>query len=83
MATSSPIRATRASLPTSPASSREGDRWRVFQVGFSLYERAWTLRGLENLMMDFLDHPQFVHELLNAIADYNLAQIGEAAPLRD
>ena len=58
--------------------AREGDRWRVFQVGFSLYERAWTLRGLENLMMDFLDHPQFVHELLNAIADYNLAQIGEA-----
>ncbi len=58
--------------------ARHGDRWRVFQVGFSLYERAWTLRGLENLMMDFLDHPQFVHELLNAIADYNLAQVGEA-----
>lgn len=54
------------------------DRFRVFQIGFSLYERAWTLRGMENLMMDFIDHPQFVHELLRAIADYNIAQAKEA-----
>jgi uroporphyrinogen decarboxylase len=54
------------------------DRFRVFQIGFSLYERAWTLRGLEPLMMDFVEHPAFVHELLAAIADYNLAQIREA-----
>jgi len=57
---------------------RYPDRYRVFQIGFSLYERAWTLRGLEGLMMDFIDHPAFVHELLRAIADYNLAQVGEA-----
>ncbi len=54
------------------------DRFRVFQLGFSLYERAWTLRGMENLMIDFLDHPDFVHELFAAIADYNVAQV-EAA----
>ena len=54
------------------------DRFRVFQLGFSLYERAWTLRGMQNLLMDFLDHPAFVHELLNAIADYNIAQVKEA-----
>ncbi len=54
------------------------DRFRVFQIGFSLYERAWTLRGMENLMMDFFDHPEFVHELLAAIADYNIAQANEA-----
>ncbi len=55
-----------------------GDRFRVFQIGFSLYERAWTLRGLQRLMEDFYDNPQFVDELLNAIADYNLAQVQEA-----
>jgi uroporphyrinogen decarboxylase len=55
-----------------------GDRFRVFQIGFSLYERAWTLRGMANLMMDFHDHPGFVVELLNAIADYNIAQTREA-----
>jgi uroporphyrinogen decarboxylase len=55
-----------------------GDRFRVFQIGFSLYERAWTLRGMQNLLYDFYDHPEFVHSLLNAIADYNIAQIQEA-----
>lgn len=54
------------------------DRFRVFQIGFSLYERAWTLRGMENLLMDFHDHPGFVKSLLNAIADYNIAQLTEA-----
>jgi len=54
------------------------DRYRVFQIGFSLYERAWTLRGMQNLLLDFYDHPDFVRELLNAIADYNIAQLNEA-----
>lgn len=55
-----------------------GDRFRVFEIGFSLYERAWTLRGMENLMLDFIEHPEFVHELLNAIADHNIAQAKHA-----
>ena len=55
-----------------------GDRFRVFQIGFSLYERAWTLRGMQNLLMDFYDHPEFVRDLLNKIADYNIAQVKEA-----
>lgn len=57
---------------------RKGDRFRVFNVGFSLYERAWTLRGMENLMMDFILHPEFVHELMGAIADHNIAQVRRA-----
>jgi uroporphyrinogen decarboxylase len=58
--------------------STYADCFRVFKIGFSLYERAWTLRGMENLMMDFLDRPDFVRELFAAIADYNIAQITEA-----
>ena len=58
--------------------ARYEDRFRVFQIGFSLYERAWTLRGMENLMMDFLDHPQFVQTLFSAIADYNITQVEKA-----
>ena len=54
------------------------DQFRVFQIGFSLYERAWTLRGIEDLLIDFHDHPAFVHELFTAIADYNIAQVTEA-----
>jgi uroporphyrinogen decarboxylase len=59
--------------------ARYGDRFRVFMIGFSLFERAWTMRGMENLMLDFHDAPEFVHEFLNTIADYNIAQIHEAA----
>jgi uroporphyrinogen decarboxylase len=54
------------------------DHFRVFEIGFSLWERAWTLRGMVNLMMDFHDHPRFVHELLGAIADWNTTQIRAA-----
>jgi len=57
---------------------RFGDRFRVFAIGFSLYERAWTLRGMENLLMDMVSHPDFVHELFGAIVDYNIAQIEQA-----
>jgi uroporphyrinogen decarboxylase len=55
-----------------------GDRFRIFEIGFSLYERAWTLRGIENLMMDFYLNPDFIRGLFNAIADYNIAQVNRA-----
>jgi uroporphyrinogen decarboxylase len=55
-----------------------GDCFRIFTIGFSLYERAWTLRGMENLLMDFLLQPDFVRRLLRTIADYNIAQVREA-----
>ena len=54
------------------------DSFRVFELGFSLYERAWTVRGMENLMIDMIEEPEFVHELMTAITDYNLAQVDEA-----
>ena len=33
---------------------------------------------MQNLLIDFYDHPDFVRELLNTIADYNIAQIQRA-----
>jgi uroporphyrinogen decarboxylase len=65
-----------ADIPTK--TQRYPDRFRLFCLGFSLYERAWTMRGMEMLMMDFYDHPNFVHDLFNTIADYNLAQVRAA-----
>lgn len=58
--------------------AKKPDMFRVFQIGFSLYERAWTLRGIENLLMDFYINPEFVNELFDAICDYNLRQIDKA-----
>jgi uroporphyrinogen decarboxylase len=54
------------------------DMFRVFQIGFSLFERAWTLRGMENLLMDFILHPEFVREFMQRITDYNLVQVKKA-----
>lgn len=61
-----------------PRVASHPDMFRLFEIGFSLYERAWTLRGMENLLMDFMVNPGFVHELLGAIADYNIAQLRQA-----
>ena len=58
--------------------SMYSDCLRLFKIGFSLYERAWTLRGMQNLLMDFLENPAFVRQLLRTIADYNIAQINQA-----
>jgi len=55
-----------------------GDCFRVFGLGFSLFERAWTMRGMEQFYMDLVEHPQFVRELLEAITDYNVAQVRKA-----
>jgi uroporphyrinogen decarboxylase len=54
------------------------DRFRIFEIGFSLYERAWTLRGMEALLMDFVTNPGFVHDLMSTICDYNVRQIRKA-----
>jgi uroporphyrinogen decarboxylase len=54
------------------------DRFRIFEIGFSLFERAWTLRGMETLLLDFLMNRDFVHDLMNAICEYNIRQIHRA-----
>ncbi len=54
------------------------DRFRVFCIGFSLFERAWTMRGMENLLIDFYINPEFAKQLLRSITDYNIAQVLEA-----
>jgi len=33
------------------------------------------MRGMENLLMDMMMNPEFVHELFTQIADYNIAQL--------
>ncbi len=53
------------------------DRFRLASMGFSLFERAWTLRSMTELMVDMLEAPAWVDELLDAITDFNLATIDE------
>jgi uroporphyrinogen decarboxylase len=54
------------------------DLFRRYQVGFSLYERAWTMRGMADLLMDMVARPEFVERLLDKIVESNLRQIRRA-----
>ena len=57
------------------------DRFRIFAIGYTLLERAWTLRGMENLMTDFGENPEFVHALFDRITEVNLGQLEQALKL--
>ena len=54
------------------------DCFRRYTLGFSLYERAWTMRGLTDLLMDMAERPEFVEDLLDAIVEHNLIQVRKA-----
>ena len=78
-ATSFPIRSIRGFSPIFPARSRN------IPTGFACSKSAFRSTsgrgrsaGWPGLMLDFYDHPDFVRELLAAIADYNIAQVREA-----
>ena len=49
------------------------DKFIIGAIGFSLYERAWILRGMEPILSDFLMNPSFVEELFDRIIEFNLA----------
>ncbi len=52
--------------------AEQRDKFRFGGIGFSMFERAWTLRGMENLLCDMVLHPKFVDDLLDKILEYNL-----------
>ncbi len=54
---------------------RHRDRFKLFAIGFTLLERAWTLRGMEQFMMDLIERPDFAGRLLDGITEVNLAQL--------
>lgn len=57
------------------------DRFHMISIGFALFERAWSLVGMENLMLNMLLQPEFIHELLDRINEYNIKVIENAASL--
>ncbi|HOV22612.1 MAG TPA: uroporphyrinogen decarboxylase family protein [bacterium] len=48
------------------------DKFILCSIGFSLFERAWTLRGMENFLIDMIENPPFVNELLDTIVNFNI-----------
>ncbi|MBU0617202.1 MAG: hypothetical protein KKI02_05760, partial [Planctomycetes bacterium] len=42
-------------------------------LAFTMFERAWTLCGMETLLMAMIDDPRFAHDLFDRILEYDLA----------
>ena len=53
------------------------DHFRYVTIPFSLFERAWSLRGMAELMVDMLEAPQFVDDLLDAITAFQCGILEE------
>ena len=54
------------------------DKFIMAEIGFSLFERAWTLAGMENILMSMISNPNFVHKLFDRILQYNMRIIENA-----
>jgi uroporphyrinogen decarboxylase len=54
------------------------DIFRMFSMTYNFYERAWSLRGIEQLLMDMILNESFVFELFEKILDYNLKVLDQA-----
>lgn len=54
------------------------DSYKFGKIGFSLFERAWSLRGFENFLADLAGEEKFVCELFENILDYNMKIIDRA-----
>ncbi|MHB9134675.1 MAG: uroporphyrinogen decarboxylase family protein [Armatimonadota bacterium] len=50
----------------------------VANMGFTLFERAWTLAGMEEVLMGMVVEPEYVNTLLDRILEYNLHVIDRA-----
>jgi uroporphyrinogen decarboxylase len=50
-----------------------GERFAVASLAFTMFERAWTLVGMETLLMAMMDDPAFAHGLFDRILEYDLA----------
>lgn len=47
------------------------DKFTMYIIGFSLYERLWALHGIIESLIDFLEEPEFIEEVLDKIVEYN------------
>jgi uroporphyrinogen decarboxylase len=52
-------------------------RFRLISYSFTLFERAWVLRGMPELMVDMLEAPEWVEELLDALMAFNMSVVEE------
>lgn len=53
-----------------PSSPPEDGRYRVGLWWYFLFERLWSIRGMENALCDFYESPEEIHTLFRALTDF-------------
>lgn len=51
----------------------ETQRFTMFSITMGFFERAWSLRGMENALVDMLADPEFAQEMYSHIFDHHMA----------
>ncbi len=73
-----PYRAGRFDAAKRLADQYRGQVFLFGKMGMALFERAWAIRGMEQLLMDMALRPEFVEELLDRILnEWNLPIIDQ------
>ena len=54
----------------------KSDRYRVGLWWYWLFERLWSVRGMENALCDFYENEEEVHRLFRALTDFYKGGIG-------
>ncbi len=57
------------------------DSFQAVGIGWGIWETYWTLRGFENAMMDSVSEPDFFAEVLEKLAEIQLAHIARLADI--
>lgn len=54
---------------------RSAGRYNLMVWWFCLYERVWSMRGMENVLVDFYENPGPLHRLMDALTEFYVALI--------
>lgn len=59
---------------------KEAEVYHLVKIPFTLFERLWALRGMENLLLDFLEHPERVQDLADRVLEFQKALVRGLKP---
>ena len=57
------------------------DSFIIANLGWGLFERSWNLRGFENLLIDVVNEPDFVEEIMDRLMELYLSFVEYTADL--
>jgi uroporphyrinogen decarboxylase len=77
-----PYRAGRFDQAAKLADRYRGQVFLFGKLGMALFERAWSIRGMTQVLMDMVERPEFVEELLDRVLhEWNLPIIEQQLAL--